>query len=95
MHLDRFNQFVAQAAASGVVFYHNGRLDEGTVASIGALLRRRLPGSFPAHRARHGIDPTLPPLNAGAPKAPERCPVLRKAFKETALRKVGAPRPGT
>jgi hypothetical protein len=33
---------VAQAAASGVVFYHSGQLDEGTIASIGALLRRRL-----------------------------------------------------
>jgi len=37
-----FSQFVAHAAASGVVFYHSGHLDEGTIASIGALLRRRL-----------------------------------------------------
>ena len=42
MHLDRFTQFVAQAAASGVVFYHCGGLDEAAIASIGALLRRRL-----------------------------------------------------
>jgi hypothetical protein len=42
MQFDVFNQFVAHAAASGVVFYHSGHLDEGTIASIGALLRRRL-----------------------------------------------------
>ena len=42
MHIDHFNEFVAHAAASGVVFYHSGHLDESTVASIGALLRRRL-----------------------------------------------------
>jgi hypothetical protein len=42
MQIDRFNQFVAQAVANGVVFYHSGNLDEGTIASIGALLRRRL-----------------------------------------------------
>jgi hypothetical protein len=42
MQLARFNQFVAHAAASGVVFYHSGHLDEGTIASIGSLLRRRL-----------------------------------------------------
>lgn len=42
MQLEIFNQFVANAAANGVVFYHSGHLDEGTIASIGALLRRRL-----------------------------------------------------
>jgi len=42
MQLSRFNQFVAQASESGVVFYHSGHLDEATIASIGALLRRRL-----------------------------------------------------
>ena len=42
MQSDRFNQFVDQASASGVVFYHSGRLDEGTIASMGALLRLRL-----------------------------------------------------
>jgi hypothetical protein len=42
MQLARFNQFVAHAAASGVVFYHSGHLDEGPIASNGALLRRRL-----------------------------------------------------
>jgi len=42
MQIDHFNEFVAHAAASGVVFYHSGHLDESTVASIGALLRRRL-----------------------------------------------------
>jgi len=42
MKIERFNQFVVEATASGVVFYHSGALDEGTIASIGALLRRRL-----------------------------------------------------
>ena len=42
MQLEIFNQFVANAVANGVVFYHSGHLDEGTIASIGALLRRRL-----------------------------------------------------
>jgi hypothetical protein len=42
MEIDRFNQFVTHAADNGVVFYHSGHLDEGTIASIGALLRRRL-----------------------------------------------------
>jgi len=42
MELSLFNRFVAQASESGVVFYHSGNLDEATIASIGALLRRRL-----------------------------------------------------
>ena len=42
MKLETFNTFADQADANGVVFYHSGLLDEGTMASIGALLRRRL-----------------------------------------------------
>lgn len=42
MQIDRFSQFIAHARSEGVVFYHSGNLDEETVASIGALLRRRL-----------------------------------------------------
>jgi Family of unknown function (DUF6272) len=42
MNPDRFNQFIACADADGIVFYHSGRLDEETIASIGALLRHRL-----------------------------------------------------
>ena len=42
MELEAFDQFVTQSAANGVVFYHSGSLDEATVASIGAVLRRRL-----------------------------------------------------
>jgi len=42
MLIDRFNQFVDHARSEGVVFYHSGRLDEETIAAIGALLRRRL-----------------------------------------------------
>jgi hypothetical protein len=42
MPLFRFSPFSAEAAASGVVIYHSGRLDEAAIVSIGALLRRRL-----------------------------------------------------
>jgi len=42
MQLERFNQFFSNASAQGVVFYHSGRMDEETVAAIGALLRLRL-----------------------------------------------------
>ena len=42
MLLDRFNAFVAHAAADGVVFFHDGPLDEATIVELGAMLRRRL-----------------------------------------------------
>ena len=42
MPLDRFHAFVAHAAAQGVIFFHDGPLDEAAIADIGALLRRRL-----------------------------------------------------
>ena len=42
MRADRFRQFAADARAEGVVFFHSGRLDQDTVISIGAMLRRRL-----------------------------------------------------
>ena len=39
---DGLDPFFALAKATGVIFYHCGRLDEPTLASIGALLRLRL-----------------------------------------------------
>lgn len=39
---DQFSQFVASAKAHNLVFYHSGRLDQETVATIGSVLRRRL-----------------------------------------------------
>jgi hypothetical protein len=42
MQLDRFSRFFSNASDNGVVFYYSGQLNEETIASIGALLRRRL-----------------------------------------------------
>jgi hypothetical protein len=42
MLLERFTAFVAHAAADGVVFFHDGPLDEAAIADLGAMLRRRL-----------------------------------------------------
>jgi two-component sensor histidine kinase len=42
MQINQFSQFIAHARSEGVVFFHSGLLDQETIASIGAVLRRRL-----------------------------------------------------